>query len=109
VDRYWATEGAVEWPEKAIFVIPDTERWPKPRALKALPLTPTTSTGKKPVKPLSVSGRKYSQRDGYSSKVVGPGLQPKLAAALVEAANFSLVPKYLLVPATNESLYRIHG
>ena len=71
VDRYWATEGALEWPKKAIFVIPDTDRWPKPRALKALPLTPTTSTGKKPVKPLSVNGRKYSQRGGYSSKVVG--------------------------------------
>ena len=90
VDKYWATEGALEWPKKAIFVIPDSERWPKPRTLKALPLAPATSTGKKPVKPLSVSGKKYSQRGGYLSKVVGPGLQPKLAAALVEAANFSL-------------------
>ena len=90
VDRYWATVEPLEWPQKAIFVIPDADRWPKPRTLKALPLLPTTSTGKKPVKPVSVSGRKYSQRGGYSSKVVGPGLQPKLAAALVEAANFSL-------------------
>ena len=44
----------------------------------------------KSVKPLSVSGKKYSQLGGYSAKVVGPGLQPELAAALVEAANFSL-------------------
>jgi hypothetical protein len=38
VARYWATEGALEWPQKAIIVIPDTDRWPKPRALKAMPL-----------------------------------------------------------------------
>ena len=89
VDKYWATEGVpLEWPKKAIFVIPESDRWPKPKALKALPATPSTSTGMKPVKPLSVSGKKYSQRGGYSAKVVGPGLHPGLAAALVEAANF---------------------
>ena len=96
VDRYWATVGPLEWPQKAIFVIPDADRWPKPRTLKALPMPATTSTGKKPVKPVSVSGRKYSQRGGYSSKVVGPGPQPKLAAALVEAANYSLVARAVM-------------
>ena len=90
VDRYWATDGPLEWPQKAIFVLPDADRWPKPRALKALPQPAPATTGKKTVKPVSVDGRKYSQRGGYSSKLVGPGLQPKLAAALVEATNYSL-------------------
>jgi hypothetical protein len=90
VNRYWATVGPLEWPQKSIFVIPDADRWPKPRTLKALPLPAPAATCRKAVKPVSVSGRKYSQRGGYSSKVVGPGPQPKLAAALVEAANYSL-------------------
>jgi hypothetical protein len=90
VDRYWETTGALDWPAKAIFIIPDTDRWPKPRALKALPQPVPATTGKKTVKAVSVDGRKYSQRGGYSCKLVGPGLQPKLAAALVEAANYSL-------------------
>jgi hypothetical protein len=86
--KYWATEGVpLECPKKAIFVIPESNRWPKP---KALPAAPVTSTGKKLMKPLSVGGKKYNQRGGYSAKIVGPGLQPGLAAALVEAANFSL-------------------
>jgi hypothetical protein len=91
VDKYWATEGVpLEWPKKAIFVIPESDRWRKSKVLKALLAAPATSTGKKPMKQLSVSGKKYSQRGGYSAKVVGPGLQPGLTAALVEAANFSL-------------------
>ena len=59
----------------------------KPTVDKALATAPSKSTDKKP---LSVSGKKYSQRGGYSAKLVGPGLQPGLATALVEAANFSL-------------------
>ena len=91
VDKYWTTDGAaLEWPKKAIFTIPEADRWPKHKALKDLPAATATSTGKKSSKPLSVSGKKYSQRGGYSAKVVGPGLQPGLATALVEAANFSL-------------------
>ena len=93
VDKYWATEGApLEWPKDPIFVIPESDKWPKHKALKALAASPTTSKGKKP---LSVSGKKYSQRGGYSAKVVGPGLQPGLATALVEAANFSLASSTL--------------
>jgi site-specific recombinase XerD len=85
-----ATVGPLEWPQKAIFVLPDADRWPKPRTLKALPQPAPATTGKRPVKPVSVDGRKYSQRGGYSSNLVGPGLHPKLAAALVEAANYLL-------------------
>ena len=88
VDKYWATEAApLEWPKDPIFVIPETDKWPKHKALKALATAPSASTVKKL---LSVSSKKYSQRGGYSAKLVGPGLQPGLATALVEAANFSL-------------------
>ena len=87
VDKYWSKEGPLDWPGEPIFVIPETDKWPKHKALKALATAPSSSTGKKP---LSVSGKKYSQRGGYSAKLVGPGLQPGLATAFVEAANFSL-------------------
>ena len=90
VDKYWANDAPLEWPAKTIFVIPEVDRWPKHKALKDLPAATATSTGKKSGKPLSVSGKKYSQRGGYTARVVGPGLQPGLATALVEAANFSL-------------------
>jgi hypothetical protein len=46
VDKYWATEGApLEWPKEPIFVIPESDRWPKPKAQKALTAAPATSTG----------------------------------------------------------------
>jgi hypothetical protein len=88
VDKYWANDAPLDWPTKTIFVIPEADRWPKHKALKDLPAATATSTGKKSGKPLSVRGMKYSQRGGYTARVVGPGLQPELATALVEAANF---------------------
>ena len=43
VDKYWTTDGgALEWPKKAIFSIPEADRWPKPKALKDLPAATAT-------------------------------------------------------------------
>ena len=44
VDKYWSKEGPLDWPGEPIFVIPETEKWPKHKALKALATAPSTST-----------------------------------------------------------------
>ena len=53
----------------------------------AAPATSTSEPGRPPV---TVSGLKYGLRGQYHPKVLGPGIQPSLAKALVEAAIFSL-------------------
>ena len=92
----------MEWPKKAIFVIPESDRWPKPKALKALPAAPVTSTGKKPMKPLSVSGKKYSQRGGYSAKDDESGLETRLAPL----QSWCRMGKFILVLCGQYSIYK---
>ena len=60
--------------------------WPQGKTLKGA----AQASGAPAGKPVSISGMKYSRRGGFNCKVLGPGVQPKLAKALVEAANHSL-------------------
>ena len=98
-DKYWLETGGLQWPTRTVWEITEKQRWPKGKTLKgsatrgrrgaAAPAAPASATepGRPPVR---VSGLKYGMRGCYSSKVLGPGIQPSLARALVEAANFSL-------------------
>ena len=96
-DKYWLATGGMQWPTKTVWEVAEKQRWPKGKTLKgsatrgrreaAAQAPAATASGSEPV---TVSGLKYGMRGHYSSKVLGPGIQPALAKALVEAANFSL-------------------
>ena len=87
IEKYWRAEAPEAWPKRKGGSVPEAQKWPKHKKLKALPTPPGVSTGKIPI---AVSGSKYSMRGGFSIKHLGPGLQPELASALVGAANHSL-------------------
>ena len=101
-DKYWQETGGLDWPTKTVWEINEKQRWPKGKTLKgaqarkrkgptAEPTAAPAASTSEPGRPLvTVSGLKYGLRGQYHSKVLGPGIQPSLAKALVEAANFSL-------------------
>ena len=64
----------------------EPEKWGKAGTLKGGSRRSKPSQGKA----LCVSGLKYSQRGGYNHRMLGPGIEPRAAQALTEAANHSL-------------------
>ena len=86
VEKFWAEVDPEAWPKETVWQVKEGMKFPVGKTLKGL----TGRTGAPTGKPVRVTGLKYSRRGGFSGKCLGPGLQPQLAAALVEAANFSL-------------------
>ena len=88
VDKFWDHESSLDWPRKTVWEVKESHMWPKGKTLKGSARS-TAATAGKP-SPVTVSGLKYSMRGGYTSRMIGPGIQPSCAQALVDAANHSL-------------------
>ena len=59
IEKYWRAEAPEAWPKKKGGGVPEAQKWPKYKKLKALPTPPGVTTGRIPV---AVSGSKYSMR-----------------------------------------------
>ena len=82
----WSIEKQQDWPTKTVFAVSDRDKWSKGTTLKGSKKKASSNPGKT----LCVSGLKYSNRGGFCKNMVGPGIEPKAAQALTEAANHSL-------------------
>ena len=70
VEKYWAKQTPLQWPEKPVWELKEVNLWPKGKTLKGSASKRRTVAAAEPGRLVTVSGLKYSLRGFFSSKIL---------------------------------------